>query len=78
MISKKLPEDVQDQLLEDIKYEAAHAGHEYVDNFRAYRYKDELGKSDFIKTANQGCCGNAQSHTIIKGEKYIIGWNYGY
>ena len=70
----KVPQEVW----EDLKYEIARNDLDYADNYRAYRYKDSFLKDEFIKADNQGCCGCFESHTVVDGEKWIIGANYGH
>jgi hypothetical protein len=70
----EIPQEVWD----DLNYEIAREGLDYVDNFRAYRYHDGYGLAEFNKSRDNGCCGFFQSHTKVDGEKWIIGCNYGH
>ena len=73
-----VPDFVADVVREEIDYQSLHAGHEYVDNYRAYRYHDEYNKANFDQAERLGCCGSSQSSVKIAGETWIIGWNYGH
>ena len=72
----KVPQEVWDDLEYQIKTQLA--DEPCVDNRRAFRYKDGLHESDFIKADKSGCCGFFRSHTIVDGDKWIIGCNYGH
>ena len=71
----EIPADVQ----EAMNYEFARAGLEYVDNYRAYKYKGSLGYGAFVTARNRGCCGSYEV-TIIddSGEKWMVGCNHGH
>jgi len=66
------------QVWRDIDYEVAKCDLEYADNYRAYRVSDGYCREEFDHAYNKGCCGFFQSHTIVDGEKWIIGCNYGH
>lgn len=71
----KVPDDVK----EGVRYEIARSGDECDDNHRAYRYKDEFLKKEFIEAERRGCCGTAMSYVIdSNGDKWIVGWNHGH
>ena len=70
----KVPQEVWD----DLRYEIGRADLEYDDNWRAYRYKDKFLFKEFKQAENKGCCGFFNTSTIINGEKWIIGCNYGH
>jgi hypothetical protein len=62
----------------DLEYEIARTGEECGDNFRAYRAKDLFLFEQFIAAAKSGCCGVLETSTIVDGEKWVIGCNYGH
>lgn len=70
--------EVPQEVWEDLRYEIARNDLYNADNFRAYRYKDNWLKREFKLSVNRGCCGSFQSHTMVEGEKWIIGCNYGH
>lgn len=71
----KVPPEVQ----EGIAYEVARSEDEYDTNHRAYRYKDEYLKKEFLEEQEKGCCGTGQSYVIdYNGDKWIVGWNHGH
>lgn len=69
---------VPKEVWEDLRYEIARNDLDNADNFRAYRYNDDFLKDAFLESVRRGCCGNFQSHTVVDGEKWIIGCNYGH
>ena len=72
---EKVPQEVK----EAIAYDVARCGDDYDDNHRAYRYKDNYLKSEFMEAERQGCCGTGHGHCIDdNGDKWIIGWNHGH
>ena len=71
-------EAVPFEVWEDLQYEIARSDLEYADNFRAYRFRDNYLFDEFQKAERNGCCGVFQSHTVVNGEKWIIGCNYGH
>ena len=73
-----IPDETWKQLCADIEYEVNREGHDYADNFRAYRYKDGWHKPAYLEREKRGCCGYATSHTTMDGDKWIIGWNWGH
>ena len=70
--------EVPPQVWADLEYEAARSEKDCIDNFRAYRVKDNFLKKEYIQAFNSGCCGVFESSTIVDGDKWIIGFNYGH
>jgi hypothetical protein len=66
------------QAMLDLEYEVQKNDLDCADNYRAYKYGDDVGLHKYTELENQGCCGFFQSHTVINGEKWIIGCNYGH
>lgn len=66
------------QVWEDLRYEIARSELECADNFRAYRHKDKKFFNQFMEAKDKGCCGCFESNTLVDGEKWIIGCNYGH
>jgi hypothetical protein len=66
------------EAMEDLQYEIDKNGLECADNYRAYRVSDAKGKAEFLSQKRSGCCGFFGSHTMINGNKWIIGCNYGH
>ena len=77
-MNNAVPQSIKHLVLEEIEYQSARAGDEYVDNGRAYRYSDEYNKENFDLAERQGCCGSSQSSMMLFGQKWIIGWNHGH
>lgn len=72
-------EKIPDEVKEGIAYEVARAETEYNDNLRAYRYKDDFLKREFVEAQSRGCCASAMSYVIDNnGDKWIVGWNHGH
>lgn len=71
-------ENVPEQVWKDLEYEIGRHDLEYADNYRAYRYRDDLHKDEFMYAERCGCCGSFTSSTTVDGEKWIIGCNYGH
>ncbi|KZX57770.1 hypothetical protein A3709_19295 [Halioglobus sp. HI00S01] len=66
------------QALEDIQYEIDRHDLEYADNFRWYQEGDEEGEIAYNEAAESGCCGSFNTTTMINGQKWFIGCNYGH
>jgi len=69
---------VPEQVWADLEYEIARAELEYADNLRAYRYKDGRGLEAYKRAERRGCCGSFETSTMVEGEKWIIGCNFGH
>ncbi len=70
--------DIPQEVWDDLRYEIARNGLENADNFRAYRMRGHLGYEAYLNARNTGCCGFFESSTMVDGEKWIIGCNYGH
>ncbi len=70
-----LPADV----IKELQYEISKANLEYADNYRGYRYKDKHMFNKYLEAKNKGCCGSFETHIYdSKGDKWIVGCNYGH
>ena len=71
-------EDIPREVFDDLMYEINKNDLECADNYRAYRFSDKKHYEEYRKAEERGCCGFFQSHTMVDGEKWIIGCNYGH
>ena len=71
-----VPQEVWDDLEYQVK--TVLADESCVDNRRAYRVRDSLHKSDFVTAEKSGCCGFYNSHSIVDGDMWFVGCNYGH
>lgn len=71
-----VPQEVWDDLETQIAIHLPDEG--CVDNRRAYRVRDGLHKSDFVTAENSGCCGFYNSYSIVDGDMWFVGCNYGH
>lgn len=70
--------DVPVQVIEDLQYEIARNELEFTDNYRYARFNNEAEMASFEKIAESGCCGVFTYYTVVDGEKWAIGCNYGH
>ena len=71
--------DIPVDVMEALDYEVARAGLEYVDNYRAYRYKDSFGYDEFIASRKRGCCGFFETTIVDENhDTWMVGCNYGH
>jgi len=70
--------NVPDQVWDDLEYEIGRNGLDYADNYRAYRVKDGYLLPEFVAARKRGCCGEFETSTIVNGDKWIVGCNYGH
>lgn len=71
-------QQVPKQVWADLEYEVARHDLDCADNFRAYRVSDGYGFETYQRAADTGCCGYFEGSTVVDGQKWIIGCNYGH
>ena len=71
--------DLPKEIIEAIQYEIGRNNLDFADNYRAYRCRDCYGFEDYHNSVDEGCCGFFDSNYIdSKGDKWVIGCNYGH
>jgi hypothetical protein len=70
--------EIPEEVWEDLRYEINRNNLEFADNFRAYRLKDGLFYEDWMEKVSKGCCGFFETFTVVKGETWVLGCNYGH
>ena len=74
--SIKETQPIPNEVWDDLQYEIDRQGLEFADSFRAYRRRGSYLKEQF--EAARGCCGSWEGQTVVNGEVWIIGCNYGH